>query len=102
MSVAIPIAIVHGSHLLVKSPTGFGIALGFLHQLFSACFIELYEHLITGLVISILGNWDARFLGLNDERILSLRRQTRVITIHRPMTGLYGKFLLLESLCHVV
>src|SRR5574339_303515 len=97
---AIPI-VVHGSHLLVEGPAGPGIVLSLTHQELGTFFVQLGEHLITGFVISVLGERDAGFLGLDDQRVLSLYGEARIVAVEGPVPGLDGELLLLEALGHV-
>src|SRR6185369_14787258 len=76
--------------------------LSFLHQLLSAFFVHLSEHLVTSLVICILRDWDGWLFRFNDQRILSLFGKAWVIAVHRPVTRLNCQLLLLKTLCHII
>src|SRR5690349_14227030 len=76
--------------------------LGFLHQLLSAFFVHLSEHLVTRLVICILRDRDGWLFRFNDQRILSLFCKARVVAVHRPVTRLNCQLLLLKTLWHII
>jgi len=70
--------------------------------LFGAFLIHLREHLVTGFIISILRDRNARLFRFDHKRILAFFNKARIVTIHRPVTRLHRQFCLIETSCHIV
>src|SRR5579884_1459883 len=88
-------------HQPVVLPAFLHILSGLVHQRFGAFLVALQQHFEARLIVGELLQRDAWIFRVKDQGVLAFVQQSRVIAIERPVAGLYGQFLLFQSLDHI-
>src|SRR5207249_4683540 len=86
---------------LVRAPPGLRVLLRELHETLGLCGIAALQHFVPCLEVGILFKRNRRRLGIQDERILPLLREPRVVPVQGPVPALHRRLLVFHRRRHV-
>src|SRR2546423_15003145 len=90
-----------GSHLLILLPARLHIFFRQPHQSVSTLHVAAHEHTIARFVVSELLQRERWLSRVEDERVLPVFEQSRIVAVQGPVSCLHRQLLLVQPLTHI-